>query len=381
MDKKEVTLLVLLDLSAAFDTVDHAILLNRLKSIGVTGLVHGWFNSYLTGRTQAVCVDDVSSDSFNLTCGVPQGSVLGPILFNIYTQSLGEIARRHGLKCHFYADDTQLYVSFSVMESKDYVNVISNCIADIKAWMQSNLLLLNDSKTEVVLLGTKQQLSKLSNLEISVGSANIKPCSNVRNLGVIFDSNMTMEDHVNNVCKTSYFYIRRLSKLRRFVDKQTAAMITHAFVTSRLDYCNSLLYGISKSLTAKLQHILNVAARIVSRTRIRDHITPVLKSLHWLPVAQRCIFKTALLTFKVIHGLAPSYLSELISYHCASRDLRSQNDVQLVVPKFTSCSGSRAFVVSAPTLWNSLPYEIRTCTSIVCFKSKLKTHLFSEAFG
>jgi len=203
----------------------------------------------------------------------------------------------------------------------------------------------------------------------------------VRNLGVIFDNNMTMHDYVNNICKTSYFYIRLLGKLRKFFDKNTAAMVTHAFVTSRLDYCNSLLYGISKTLTVKLQHVLNAAARIVSRTKICSHVTPILKSLHWLPVSQRCNFKIALLTFKAIHGLAPSYLCDLIKYRITSRDLRSLNDILLDVPKCTCATGSRAFVVSAPTLWNKLPHDIRTCSNLTSFKSKLKTHLFSEAFG
>ncbi len=252
------------------------------------------------------------------------------------------------------------------------IKLISNCIADIGSWMQSNLLKLNESKTEVVLLGTKQQLSKLGNLEISVGNVNIKPCNKVRNLGVIFDSNMTMEEHVNKVCKTSYFYIRLLGKLRKFLDKDTAAMLTHAFVTSRLDYCNSLLHGISKSLITRLQHVFNSAARIVSKTKICNHITPVLKSLHWLPVLQRCAFKTALLTFKAIHGQTPSYLSELIKYRCPSRDLRSLNDILLDVPRSKSSIGSRAFVVSAPSLWNSLPYDIRSTSSLLSFKSKLR---------
>src|ERR1700722_15117236 len=145
--------------------------------------------------------------------------------------------------------------------------------------------------------------------------------------------------------------------------------------------CHSLLYGISSSLSAKLQHILNTAARIVTRTKIGDHITPVLKSLHWLPVVQRCAFKTALLTFKVIHGLAPSYACELIRYRSTSRDLRSINDVMLDVPKSKSCIGSCAFVFSAPKLWNSLPYDLQTCVSLTTFKSKLKTFLFCEAFN
>src|SRR5271156_4079940 len=150
----------------------------------------------------------------------------------------------------------------------------------------------------------------------------------------------------------------------------------------RLDYCNSLLHGISKSLSDKLQRVLNTAARIVTRTKITSHITPVLKFLHWLPVVQRCAFKTALLTFKVIHGLAPSYLCELISYRSTTRDLRSINNVLLDVPKSTSCIGSRAFIFSVPKLWNSLPQDVRTnCVSLSIFKTKLKTYLFREAFS
>src|SRR3981189_1749358 len=146
--------------------------------------------------------------------------------------------------------------------------------------MQSNLIKLNETKTEVMLLGTKQQLSKGGNIEISVGNVNIKPCSKVKNLRVIFDCNMTMEEHVIKVCKTSYFYIRLLGKVRKFLDKDTTAMLTHAFVTARLDYCNSLLHGISKSLITRLQHVFNSAARILSRTKMYNHVTPFLKSLH-----------------------------------------------------------------------------------------------------
>jgi len=185
---------------------------------------------------------------------------------------------------------------------------------------------------------------------------------------------------VNNICKTSYFYIRLLGKLRKSSNKETGAMITHAFVTSRLDYCNSLLYGVSSSLATKLQHVLNTAARIVIRTSLANHITPVLKSLHWLPVVQRCAFKTALLTFKVIHSLAPSYLSDLVRYRSTFHDLRSVGDVLLDVRKSKSCVGFRAFVFSASKLWNSLPYNAHTSVSLSSFKSKLKTFLFQEAF-
>ena len=158
-------------------------------------------------------VNGVLSDMLPLTCGVPQRSVLGPILFNIYMQPLGDIARMHGINYHFYADDTQLYTSFSVKDSCTSVDCLTKCISDIRLWMQSNLLMLNDSKTEVMSLGQRQQLSKLNLFEVSVGNVTIKPCCKVRNVGVIFDETLTMEDHVNNVCKVSYFFIQLQGKL------------------------------------------------------------------------------------------------------------------------------------------------------------------------
>ena len=164
----------------------------------------------------------------------------------------------------------------------------------------------------------------------------------------MFDNNLTMNDHVDSVCITFYFFIRLLGKLRRFLNKETAAKVTYAFVTPSLDYCNFLLYGISKFLTVRFQRVLNTAARIVTKTKIRSHITPVLKVFHWLPVEQRCAFKTALLTCKAILAIALSYFCQLVKYRFTFRNLRSQNELLLDVPKFLLSTDSRAFTVAAP---------------------------------
>ena len=201
------------------------------------------------------------------------------------------------------------------------------------------------------------------------------------NIGVIFDSSMSLVPHVKNICKTSFYHLRNIARIRKFISLKTAETLVHSFVTSRLDNCNSLLYGLPNTHLDKLQHVLNSAARLVTLTKKRDHITPVLKNLHWLPVKERIHYKILLLTFKALHGLAPSYISELISVYKPKRTLRSSKELLLnTQPYNLKTYGYRCFSVSAPALWNSLPSCIRLIDCLSSFKKELKTHLFKLAF-
>ena len=201
MNSQQVTLLILLDLSAAFDTVDHSILLDRLtKIVGLQGKAHDWFRSYLSGRSQRVVIDGSMSKEFSLDCGVPQGSCRGPLLFIIYTSSLFRTIERHLPQVHSYADDSQLYLSFRPGDD-DAQHVahraMEACIKDIRKWMIDGRLLLNDTKTEFVAIGTRQQLSKLRSCSIEVGNQKIDRSSSVRNLGVMLDEFLEMNSHIN----------------------------------------------------------------------------------------------------------------------------------------------------------------------------------------
>ena len=181
------------------------------------------------------------------------------------------------------------------------------------------------------------------------------------------------------MCKGSYFQLRNIGLIRKYLSSDTAAQLVHAFVTSRLDYANSLLYGVPDIHLDKLQRVQNTAARVISLTRKYDHITPVLKSLHWLPVKLRIDFKILLLVFKIINDMAPSYLVSLISYKSHPRSLRSLTHNELVEPRSRLTTyGDRAFSIVAPPLWNKLPKDIRVSTSLVLFKKKLKTHLYRK---
>ena len=160
-------------------------------------------------------------------------------------------------------------------------------------------------------------------------------------------------------------------------------MLVHAFISSRLDYCNALLYGLPDTLQGKVQRVLHIAARVVTQTPPRDHITPVLKDLHWLPVHLRSIYKILLMTYKALHGMAPEYICELITVReRTGMRLRSEEAIVLVVPPKPCLPsyGDRAFYIAAPVLWNALPANIRQAKTLETFKSLLKTHLFRRAY-
>ncbi len=386
MDKQEVTLLVMLDLSAAFDTVSHTILFDTLESqFGISGTVLAWFKSYLSNRKQRILIgNDVLSDDFSLNCGVPQGSCLGPVLFILYINSLYNVISTHLPKVHGYADDHQLYISFKPRPDtvKDSISAMEACISDVRRWMLLNRLIINDSKTEFMLIGTRQQLAKITVDGIKVGNDTITPVTCVKNLGVHQDQNLRMDKHVTAICSKSFYQLYRLRKIRKFLSPDATQTLVHAFITSNLDYCNALFYGMPQYLFDRLQRVQNAAARIVMLIPKFDHISGVMCDLHWLPVKYRVQFKILLLTFKCQYGLAPGYLKDMICDHVPARSSRSSN-VQFVlkVPRTKRKTlGTRSFSFYAPELWNSLPMEIRSTDDIDTFKSMVKTHLFRQAY-
>jgi hypothetical protein len=386
LDNSKAVMLVLLDLSAAFDTIDHNILIKRLnKKCGVRGTALKWIKSYLSERTCQVIINGKTSNEKDLKYGVPQGSVLGPILFSIYMSPLGEIIKKHGLNYHIYADDTQIYIAFSPNEgSKGNIerSKLEACIRDVKVFLLRNKMKFNDGKTEFIILNTKNQAKKIDLSKIQIGNTEINKKMKVRNLGVIFDNELAMESHINQVIRKGHFHLRNLSAIRPCIDRDTANIAAHAFITSVLDYGNSLLYGVNKIHLNKLQRLQNNAARIVTGTRRFDHITPILKELHWLPVVARIEFKILLITWKALNKMAPGYITELIEVKEQSRVTRSSSKLNLVVPitKLVTC-GDRRFSKIAPMLWNQIPQDLKEKKKIESFKNNLKTYLFKKYYN
>ena len=372
------SILVLLDLTAAFDTIDHTILITRLQhSVGISGTALEWFKSYLTGRQFSIGIGDATSSLAPLHCGVPQGSILGPILFSLYMLPLGDIIRSHNIHFHFYADDSQLYLPINPKDPSS-ISKLHACLTDIKNWMSANFLQLNDSKSEVLIFGPPLERAKLGQ-HLGSLTSNLRP--SVRNLGVILDPDLNLEAHVKKVIQLSFYHLRNIVKIKSFLSTSDLTKVIHAFIYSRLDYCNSLYSCLSNKSIHRLQLVQNAAARVLTGTRKYDHISPILASLHWLPITFRINFKILLITFKALSELAPPYISDLLKPYAPLRTLRSSGKGLLEIPSSKlKTKGDRAFAVRAPVLWNALPLEIRLAESVPHFKSLLKTHFYKAAF-
>ena len=388
LDSGSGAVLLMLDLSAAFDTIDHGILLSRLNSLyGISGDALDWFKSYLSNRVQRVIIGDTVSECKNLNFGVPQGSVLGPKIYCMYTKPISDIIAGHGLSHHCYADDTQLYIAIEHSANlHSELLRMERCVADIRNWMRHNMLKLNDDKTELIVFASRYNQHLYSDASMMIGNTTVVCEPQVKNLGVIFDQVMSMRQHVNYTSRTARFHLRNISRIRRYIPEESCKLVVQSLVTSRLDYSNGLLYGIPKSAVSILQSVQNSAARIVTKTAPREHITPVLRELHWLPVDRRIEYKILLYAYKALNGLAPEYLCNMVELYAPDRVLRSASQNLLVVPRGKHCQyGMRTFAMAAATLWNSLNVRdrsnrIRGSPSLESFKSNLKTLLFKEHF-
>lgn len=378
------SLLVLIDLSAAFDTVDHQLLLNDFSNYGVDGLAHLLLQSYLSDREQRVVVEGSLSEPTTLHCGVPQGSVLGPVLFTVYTSTLVSLLDAHGVDYHFYADDSQLYIQVeNVQEAK---GKFGSLLSDVKTWMAKRRLKLNDGKTEIMVIrGNLRSVPGDDFGVLNFEGTQLVPVNSTKNLGVTLDSSLSFRHHVDSLVKTCNFHIRNLYAIRKYISRENILTLIHSLIVSRVDYCNTLLIGLPNVTLKKIQSILNRAARLVYSLPPRTPTTPFLIDLHWLPVKARIEFKLCLITFKALKFNQPSYIRELLQplNYQSTMGLRSADDCfRLHEPRAVGerSFSNRSFSYVAPRLYNRLPASLKHIESLDAFKSHLKAFFFSRAY-
>ena len=215
---------------------------------GFRGVPLNWFRSYLEGRSQIVQVSHNRSSPHVMHYGVPQGSILGPVLFSLYTSSLGKLINSHDINYMLYADDTQLYVAFDPKDITVVVSKMEICIQEVRRWMFENYLKLNEEKTEVIVFRSKFcDTSGIDDFSLKIGDKVITSTSVVRNLGIYMDTHLSMDQQVNNICKSTMFHVRRVGQRSKYLDRPATEKLIHAVISSRLDYANSLLFGATTS--------------------------------------------------------------------------------------------------------------------------------------
>ncbi len=339
-----------------------------------------WFRSYLAPRQQIVVVGDEKAESQLLQYGVPQGSALGPKLYPMYTMPIGRILKANGLDHHSYVDDTQAYNTFVPCPTSDKsegIEAVERGLDLARSWFEMNMFKLNNEKTEVIAITLKTRASV--RLSITLGDCVIesKPC--IRDLGVNIDNTLSMEPQVNQVCRCASYHLRNIGSVRRYLSTDATKSLVQGLVTSSLDYCNALLVGLPMCLTVRLQlqRVQSSAARVISRTSKRQHISPVLISLYWLPVSARIEYNVLPYVYKALLGIAPGCLDELIQPKVPSRFPRSNSTVQVIEPRTrTKAYGERSLRYAAARLWDGLPQHMRPVTTLNSFKKSLKTYLF-----
>ena len=252
--------------------------------------------------------------------GVPQGSVLGPILFNIYISPIADIFRRHQIRYHIYADDTQLYAECPPSDHTDALRHLRDCVDELKRWLDHNHLLLNESKTEAIVFRSTTLRVSSDERTVDVCGAAVPLLPAIRDIGVVLDNGLDMSAQVSNACRGAYFHLFRIAKIRKCLDTAACKTLVHSLVISRIDYGNAVLYGISDRLLHRLEMVQRSAARVVLRIRRGDRqsMTAALKLLHWLPVKWRVEYKILVIVFRALHDRTPAYLASLITPYVPS---------------------------------------------------------------
>lgn len=381
-DSGEICLLSFLDLSAAFDTVDHASLLKKLELChGFSGSVLSWLTSFICDRSMSVSVKGVISSPTPVTCGVPQGSVLGPLLFILYVSDIVQLVESHNLNIHLFADDVQVFGSCAPAESSELSIRLSLCLDSVIAWFKEHRLLLNPDKSEVMWCSSKPRKKSLPHDSVRVGSSTIAPSASVRVLGVILDSHLSFEAHISRCVSSCFSALRQIRSIKRSISLPLVVTVINSLVLSRLDYCVSLFNGVSKTQLRRLQSVLNASARLVFSASRFSPVSPYLRVLRFLPIQARIEQRLSVLAHNCLVGHAPTYLSEglcKLSESHTRPNLRSSTSFKVAQPRSRHPTlGGRAFPAAAAKIWNRLPSSVQSAPA---FKKEVKRYYLETVF-
>ncbi|MDW0176924.1 MAG: reverse transcriptase family protein [Nitrososphaeraceae archaeon] len=374
MNNTQITILVLLDFSNAFNSVDFDILLARLKALNISQPSLDWFKSYLHGRKQSVKTSNTCSEWTDLVAGVPQGGVLSPLLFSIFIDTVVKNLRsRH----HLYADDLQIYIHSDPSSISTAIGDINADLCHIGQWAQKMGLLINPSKSQAIVIGSQRILSKICIPDLpslSINDTVIPFTSTVKDLGLLIDQNLSWQPQVNSVGRKIFSRIHSLKRLQQFIPIKTKVHLCQTLLLPVLDYGDVCYLDLTEDRLNKLERLQNLCIRYIFGLRKYDHISEFRSRLNWVEIRDRRNLHILCLLFNILKNpRSPAYLhSSFTALAAHGLGLRSENLLTLLIPKHSSSFFQYSFTVHAAKLWNKLDPAIRNAPSIHAFKSRLK---------
>jgi hypothetical protein len=372
MNISQISGTVFLDFSKAFDLVNHNILLHKLQLYLNNSSSLAFFQSFLNNRKQKVFVHGSYSSEGSVKYGVPQGSVLGPILFCIYINDLPLQIQNTSVECHMLADDTTIQTQDT--NTTVIQKALQSALCDIESWCTSNHMVLNPKKSKSMLITTRQkhQLSPLS-LNLSTSSGHIDQVSHHRHLGVIIDDKLTWHPYIEHLCKLLGKNLHLLSKLRTIISHNAKKVFYHAHIKPHIDYASVLWDGASDNYVKKVDTLHRRAARLIYPGG-SSSILLTLKESNILPFKEHLRYNKAVTMHKILNNQAPEYLVSLFNF---SQSPYSYHKLNLSFPKPRLDIYKTSLAYSGVSVWNSLPIEIRSQASLKAFKKMVHSYLMS----
>jgi Reverse transcriptase (RNA-dependent DNA polymerase)/Endonuclease-reverse transcriptase len=378
--KRRVVLVVFLDFSKAFECVNHELLLRKLSQLNFSDPVVEWFRSYLTGRECAVKGKNGKFSKWvHVTSGVPQGSVLGPLLFSLYTHDISKILKNR-CKYHIYADDIQLYIECSISELDEAIQIMNFILGDIVTWTESHGLKLNPTKTQAMLIATQNTRARI-NLQsltpLTLNGTIIEYTDTVKNLGVHFDKHLAWDKHISSICQKVYGTLNNLQKFRKMTPESIRLRLVKTLILPHLDYCSFAFCNITAGQRKRLEVLLHAAIQYVYNVPFASRLTPYYVKAEILKVRERYDLEILSMTHKIVHKNCPSYLTDFATFvsDTSTRTSRAHK-FKLRTPRVGLDAAENSFIVKSSRLWNNLPEKLCANTNIDSFKRSLRDMYF-----